>query len=231
MTDYKRKYASCPVYREGDMMLFTKSKAERYGIAQANKLFCIVCSKSKFSPLWIEDEQALQDAIPKNAEVVYAIPHQHIWRKVLFFSKNYRHKDLHSQIIRILSQELPLPIEEIRFDYQIQNMPNGIRLSLFALRNTFHTIFRSKQTIWDCELHCITRALLHQNNQSIENIEQFCFPLNQQYFYFQNDGIHFSSNLPAEKELLKNLEEIPVNKQSLYLSALGASLWNGTASI
>lgn len=212
-------------------MLFAKPTIKRYGIAQNGKLFCLLCREPDLSVQWFEDEQALLSALPAKAEIVYSLPHQHIWRKVLFLNEQYRKRDLHPQILRILSQELPLSIEEIRFDYHIQKIPSGIRLALFAIRNTFSTVLQSEKTIWDCELHCIARALLHLNQQSIENIEQFYFPFNGQFFNFQTDGVHFCSTAEPEKVLSADQLEIPADKQSLYLSALGASLWNGTASI
>lgn len=213
-------------------MLFAKSTPQRYGIASNGTHFCAVCFQNNALQVqWFDNEQQLIAAIPPTAEIVYSISHQHIWRKVLFLAKQYHNKNLLPQIIQILKQELPLAIEEVYFDYHIQHLTNGIRLSLFALRKNFAVPLQSRQTIWDCELHCIARALLHLNQQSFENIELFYFPLKTQFFHFQNDGVHFCSTADPAKSLTAHLPEIPNEQQSLYLSALGASLWNGTESI
>lgn len=213
-------------------MLFSKSALPRYGIAFDGKNYCsIYRQNNNFQVQWFSDESSLLSSIPVNSEIVYAIPHQHIWRKVLFLSEQYPQKDLLPKIIQILKQELPLPLEEVYFDYQTQKLQNGIRLAVFALRSTFNTPFQSQQAIWDCELHCTARALLQLNNQSVKDIELFYFPFNNQFFNFQTDGIHFSPDIPQEKQLTMELADIPNEKKQLYLNALGASLWNGTASI
>lgn len=213
-------------------MLFVKSALPRYGIASDGDHYCAIYRQGlEFKEQWFTDEASCLATIPTNSELIYAIPHQHIWRKILFLGEQYRQKDLLPQIIQILKQELPLPVEELSFDYQIQNLHNGVRLALFALRNTFSSALQSKQAIWDCELHCIARALLHLNHHPIEDIEQFYFPFNEQFFYFQTDGLHFSSKALSEKILSAETFEVTGNKKQLYLRALGASLWNGKASI
>lgn len=203
----------------------------QYGIAHNETNYC--CANSSHIA-WFKEEKQLLAYLPHQARIIYALPHQHIWRKI-FFLPHQNKQNLHAKILRLLEQELPLNLTEIYFDYYIQNTPQNLRVALFALRKNYSiqlALNLSNEVIFDCELHCITRALLHLNQQPLENIEQFYFPYEQGYFSLQPSGMQFDTTLPEQSQLLQLTDsQYSKDEQQLYLKALGASLWNGLASI
>ncbi|AHG87015.1 hypothetical protein V5G99_06110 [Bibersteinia trehalosi] len=209
-------------------MCFRSSmQTTQYGIAlNENCSCCVTPSLTQ----WFETQHQLAEFLPIKCRVIYALPHQHIWRKI-FFLPHLNKQNLHAKIVRLLKQELPLSLEEICFDYYIQPIAQSLRIALFALRKNYHTqlpLILSKDVIFDCELHCIARALLYLNQQDSAQIEQFYFPFEQQFFTLQNSGVQFYTTLPEQSQLLTFVNNsYRKDEQMLYLKALGASLWNG----
>lgn len=166
----------------------------------------------------------------------YALPYQHIWRKVCFFPTTYTPYQCHKRIIQLLRESLPISLSMLNFSYQTQITEQAIRISLFALRKGYSLPFHSQiQIKLDCELHCLARALHFLHQCPAEPDITYLYSFKDKFFAFENDGIHFYPNIPTDKayQLLSHemLAEKGNTQSHLYLTALGASLWNGKALI
>lgn len=205
-----------------------------YGISENAQYRCVVARQQDQSQLyWQASNTSLPESIRQSRNLIYALPHHTIWRKVLFFPANTAPTLVYAQIIRFLKQQLPLPLEEVCFDYHIQQVEQRQRVTLFVLRQQ---VFRAKsippQAILDCEWHCHIRAYHHLLTLPMQSIATYCYPFQQQFLTWENDGIQSHLTPPPAKTLLYlppiSLSE-PLVDMPLYLAALGASLWNGSA--
>ncbi|MDG6881972.1 Uncharacterised protein [Phocoenobacter uteri] len=186
---------------------------------------------------------------------IYAINDRFIWRKYLFFPANYSTEMLYRQMITLLKQELPIAIEDIYFDYQILLQPenNLKKVILYALKKDCQQFENKDKTIiLDSEIYCYKRGLTHlfkldENLNEAENgyvFQDQIIQFKQQEFCqtaIENSEqisdckrLYFFENLqkiPKIKEceliLLPSLDEKTIRDPYLYLTALGATLWNG----
>lgn len=113
-----------------------------YGISENAQYRCVVARQQDQSQLyWQASNTSLPESIRQSRNLIYALPHHTIWRKVLFFPANTAPTLVYAQIIRFLKQQLPLPLEEVCFDYHIQQVEQRQRVTLFVLRQQ---VFRAK---------------------------------------------------------------------------------------
>ncbi|KAE9540422.1 hypothetical protein A1D26_01685 [Ursidibacter maritimus] len=143
--------------------------------------------------------------------IVYPIPADYIWQKILYFPSYLNPQQQYKQAIQILKQELPIPLTEVYFDIQssLDTKSNRIKTTIYVLKKSYGEPFLGKSNvILDNELFCYVRGIAALNETDQEHLSEL-----------QNKDI----------EQLSFPENILDKK--LYLIALGASLWNGKVSI
>lgn len=217
------------------MFFYNKSPQLQYGFSENEHLVCLVNIEQQTPHIqWIEKPCDVH-ALCRHHRIVYPLPHHFIWRKVLFFPQQYSRQMCHRQIIQHLQQALPLPLADLHFDYQIQPLANHWRITLFALRRSLtHNLYLNKNSVIDCECHCLIRALHFLHQLPMAEIAGYCYPFGEKFLQFKAEGMKISETRPPDAELLDLTglslsNEIP--NPHLYLLALGAALWNGTVSI
>ena len=70
---------------------------------------------------------------------ITAIMPHHIWQKTLILPHNLTPLECEQQCHFTLSNELPLPLEEIWYDYAATPLKQGFRLEIFAIRQQIAT--------------------------------------------------------------------------------------------
>ncbi|WP_265410928.1 type IV pilus biogenesis protein PilM [Actinobacillus pleuropneumoniae] len=166
----------------------------------------------------------------KNPVFIRSVPFQYIWRKYLFLPINYDQAMIYRQILQVLRQELPLAIEEVYFDYQCFPLPNDnlVRVIIYALRKNYaDSLFIQPNTILDCELYCFVRGFNYLSSSELAQQDRI-YALENKTFKLTPKGVEFNTDLTQANCHLKQLE-LPdsITDPVLYLTALGASLWNG----
>lgn len=230
LADYKRKPPKKPfkfclpkpislpqIRKMHKFALFRHSRSPKIpqiGISENADWRCFVWQANQQpESFWQQANEPLQAGLRQlqavgflqNFAIIRPVPAHYIWRKTVALPFISQPHFIYKQVIAILKQELPLPLEQVYFDFTAEAIPEQqlIKISLFALRKTFAEQFMtSHSTILDCENHCYARACDYLQLKPPEPID-----FNQ---------FHFSP------EIVDN---------ALYLSALGACLWNGTISI
>lgn len=167
---------------------------------------------------------------PKNSTFVRSVPFQYIWRKYLFLPLSYNQTMIYSQILQVLRQELPLALEDVYFDYQSFPLPNDglVRVLIYALRRNYaDSLLLQTDTILDCELYCFARGFNHLFAFELAQ-EDRIYALENKTFRLTAKALEFNSDLTLANCNLSHLE-LPesIKDPFLYLTALGACLWNG----
>ncbi|WGE86763.1 pilus assembly protein PilM [Actinobacillus equuli subsp. haemolyticus] len=167
---------------------------------------------------------------PENSTFVRSIPFQYIWRKYLFLPLSYSQTMIYRQIVQVLCRELPIALEEVYFDYQLFPLPNDglVRVLVYALRRNYaDLLLLQTDTILDCELYCFVRGFNYLSNSTLAQ-EDKVYTLENKTFRLTAKALEFSSDLTQANCDLSHLELPGSTKDPfLYVTALGASLWNG----
>lgn len=172
---------------------------------------------------------------PEKFTLIRAIPHHYIWRKKIVVpleqglnakQKKQNETRHHKQRIQILRNELPIALEEVYFDtvVEINNAKNSQSIALYALRKQYaDPLLISKTTILDCESHCYARAIQHLTENYADYVHQF----NDLSLNITEKSIEILHEETQRKHFDLNMLSLPDNlwDKSLYLTALGASLW------
>lgn len=217
-------------------------KAITLGLSEDDEHYCLVKKEAeKFTVLWQQKPCELVSFIDmikpiESFRLIRPVSHQYIWRKTVFLPNTLNQIQLHQQIVQILKNEQPLAIELLNFSYQQfpSSNPSLNKIIIYALRKSYAENLQQIPCILDCELHCYMRAISHLKN--LPETDEFpCFSFQQKTVQFTETGIQF---LPETTENCIRLEEIETTEteltdtqKHLYFLALGASLWNGKASI
>lgn len=197
----------------------------------------------------------------QNAKVIYSISDQFIWRKYVFFPIHYTKNMIYRQIIELLKQELPISLENIYFDYQVtkEEQKAVYKVILYALiKNQEIKKIINQVTILDSEYFCYLRGihyLAEQQGYDLVNIEEHGFIFNTKLIQIKptelcvTDLVKFSQELECKRFVLlkkrqifdfiagKEKIELTVDSEKemvnsyLYVTALGATLWNGKGLI
>ncbi|WP_053067690.1 hypothetical protein [Muribacter muris] len=214
------------------------------GISENNNYLCCVSFKNNQPQVhWLAKSasipslfEIIQTAFGLSAfRLVYATPYPFIWRKYLFFPAHYSQKMIYRQIVHYFNQTLPLGLENVYFDYQIKPFSenDAIRVILYAIKKTYvdEIVLNDKQVL-DCELFCFIRGLHYLNNDPLDDISAYCYPIQGRYIHFKFDELKVYQNLP-ENITVYPMENVAFTEDilepTLYLKALGASLWTGRA--
>lgn len=167
---------------------------------------------------------------PPNATFVHSVPYQYIWRKYLFLPISYSHIMIYRQLLQVLRKELPIAIEDVYFDYQLFPLPNDglVRVIVYALRRNYaNSLLMQSDTILDCELYCFVRGFNSLSTSALAQEERI-YALGEKAFRLSPQAIEFSQDLTQVNCHVNQLElNTSVKDPFLYLTALGASLWNG----
>lgn len=175
-------------------------------------------------------EMALQQAVRsgKNFTIIRPLPHQYLWRKTVYLPELHNPQLIYKQVIQILTQELPLPLNEVYFDFQVEQKRQAqlTQIRLFAVRKHFADQYHFPDaTILDCELHCYWRGLAYLFPDLTHN----ALKIADLIFAFTQKGLCFSAS--ENHEHIIDINQLPFAEKpiqpALYLCALGASLWNG----
>ncbi|MDO4697222.1 MAG: hypothetical protein Q4A60_00855 [Pasteurellaceae bacterium] len=184
------------------------------GIAENSHYRCWVWQENNRQTIQWQNKQQAPDLLIQRGLfsatfcIIRPIPQAFIWQKqaTLVLSEN---ETLYKQILQILHQELPIALADVYFDYhtQIQLEQNLVQVALYAVRKDYaNGLLLPCPTILDCENHC-----------------------------YQRGFAYLLPDMPANETGLdvNQIDEdlFPDNTQdkSLYITALGASLWNGKA--
>lgn len=69
-----------------------------------------------------------------NYKFITAIMPQHIWQKSLILPQNLNTLECEQQCHFTLTHELPIPLDEVWYDYTAKPLKQGFRLDIFAIR-------------------------------------------------------------------------------------------------
>lgn len=99
----------------------------------------------------------------KSIKFITAITPQHTWVKTLLLPQHLSDAECEAQCRFLLSQELPIPIEEVWFDYQSEQITQGFKLTLFAIKKHIATDYLNTYSpfpiqVLDCCINSIIRA-------------------------------------------------------------------------
>lgn len=170
---------------------------------------------------------------PFDYQLVQAISYQHIWRKSLILPDLTSSLKIEQQAIQILKQSLPLDLSEITFDYQVTPLEGNqlYQMKLYALRK--NEMWEGK-AILDCELHCLLRAIVYLSEITQEDTEKYCYQFQDKFIQYKDQQLTIEKQNLTDKPVF-DVETLSQTNDILhfypYLIALGASLWNGKASI
>lgn len=166
-------------------------------------------------------------------QLIQAIPNQHIWRKSLILPDLNSSLKIEQQAIQILKQSLPLDLSEIAFDYQVTPLESNhlYQMKLYALRKSE---MWEDNAILDCELHCLLRGIAYLSEIVGEDIDKYCYQFQDKFIQYKDQQLtiekqNLTDNPVFNVETLSQSNDIPHFYP--YLITLGASLWNGKASI
>ncbi|WP_150539141.1 pilus assembly protein PilM [Actinobacillus vicugnae] len=224
-------------------LLKKSQKPYLVGMSENQHYRCfVVANKQTNSPeaYWqpkeVQSEFSLPQAVefPANFTLVRTIPFQYIWRKYLFLPISYHQDFIYRQILQVLRQELPLAIEDVNFDYQLFPLPNDgvVKIVVYALRKNYaNSLLVSPNTILDCELYCFIRGFNTLFDSDLAQ-QQRIYALQDKTVQLTLKSIELGNDITQANCCITQLD-LPdsIKDPFLYITALGASLWNGKESI
>lgn len=189
--------------------------------------------------LWLEKPQtnqqllAYSDTISNNYRIIRPIPHQSIWRKVIYMPEHYTEAQIGLQAIATIKENIPLDLKEIFCDYEVEPVPEkkAYKVSLFAARRDLSEKYAiTPDTVLDCELHCFFRGY-HQLNptasKDFANNRYYCRGVE---FQLLPSGIEITPrDKPSEGcltvEDITFPEVFQIKEKEAFVLAIGAVIW------
>lgn len=199
----------------------------QYGLSENNDHYCLVHIENgepsvRFQPKPFE----IKALLPTKTQLVVAQPAHTIWRKTVFLPDNLPTHTVHQQIIQLLQQSLPIPLENLQFDYHIQPLDQALKITVFALRKQEVIPASDVCPMIDCQWHCISRALLFLHHIPFEHYAEYSYHIDEHYLYLEHDEWRISKTAPEHLPCLENpTSDTEILDLTLYLNALGAALW------
>lgn len=200
------------------------SQKIQYGVGESSVHVCLIrLEQGEPVVSWHAKPCEISDLLPKHSLAVCPLLSHTIWRKTVFLPKQTPQNAIYPQIIRLLQQSLPLPLDKLQFDYDIRPLDQAWKITVFARRKDETAPPSNDCRILDCEWHCTARALLFLNNIPFEEAENYHYPIGEKYLCFHNDEWQLTDT-PSEQTVCLNYVADSPNPD-LYLKTLGAALW------
>lgn len=210
-------------------MTFFSDKNRRipYGLSENTTHYCLVhIENGEPIALFQSKPYDINALWPAQAQLIVAQPAHTIWRKTIFLPDTLPKYAVHQQIIQLLQQSLPIPIENLQFDYQIQPLDQALKVSVFALRKQEIVPPPDFSPIIDCQRHCISRALLFLHHIPFEDYDKYSYRIDEHYLYLEHNEWRISHTPLEHLSCLENPNRDPAIPDPVcYLHALGAALW------
>lgn len=220
-------------------LLRRKKHYKQIGISENATLRCIAWIQDEQPQVfWQKKEDDLFEFVEqhigpkKQISAVLPIPPQYIWRKVCYLPFIEQNHLLYKQIIDILKKELPIDLDRTYFDYKVERQAeyNRVVVSLFVLRREYaDTLFTPYNTIMDCQLNCYMRGFKQLNPAITNELKENSYQVEDLSFQFEQGNLEL--NPEKLREPVYKITDLAfpeeVLDRSLYLCAIGASLWNG----
>ncbi|WP_303818423.1 hypothetical protein [Actinobacillus minor] len=220
--------------------LFLNKKSSiplKVGIAENNEYCCLVhFQHGQEHVIWQKKPIDLTTFIKQQfqphtlSHLIRPIPYQYIWRKYYVTANTHSQTAQHKQVLQMIKQELPIPLEEMYFDFTTTEIPNQNvkRISIYALRKAFaDPLIVNKQTVLDCELHCWQRGIHALLNNEQQNQKMFNYVYQNKAFTFKENELIFCPEMPEDAISLDSLcLPSEVIYPEIYVLALGAALWH-----
>lgn len=189
--------------------------------------------------VWMDKPQTNQQLleyaqmVSDNYRIIRPIPHQAIWRKVIYVPKHFTPAQIGVKALATIQENLPIGLKEVFCDYETEYVPQkkAYKVSLFATRrDTAAKYAVTPDTVLDCELHCFFRGYHALNREAdIDN------PNNRYYcrgveFQITRDGFEITPKAqPSEGcftvEDIVFPEDFEVREKEAFVLAFGAMLW------
>lgn len=209
----------------------------KVGIAENNEYYCLVhFQDGQEHVIWQKKPIDLEVLIKQHfqssvlSHLIRPIPYQYIWRKHYVTANTHSQTAQHKQVLQMIKQELPIPLEEMYFDFTTTEIPNQNvkRVSIYALRKAFaDPLIINKQTVLDCELHCWQRGIHSLLNNEQQPPKMFNYVYQNKAFTFKENKLIFCPEIPEDAISLENLcLPSEVIHPEIYVLALGAALWH-----
>ena len=209
----------------------------KVGIAENNEYCCLVhFQDGQEHVIWQKKPIDLEVLIKQHfqssvlSHLIRPIPYQYIWRKHYVTANTHSQTTQHKQVLQMIKQELPIPLEEMYFDFTTTEIPNQSvkRVSIYALRKAFaDPLIINKQTVLDCELHCWQRGIHSLLNNEQQTPKMFNYVYQNKAFTFKENELIFCPEIPEDAISLENLcLPSEVIHPEIYVLALGAALWH-----
>ncbi|MCW9719033.1 competence protein ComA [Avibacterium sp. 21-599] len=148
----------------------------------------------------------------KTMRFITAISPQYTWIQTLLLPQILTAAECEQQCRFLFSQALPLPIEEIWFDYQLETLKQGVKLSIVAIKKQTALDYLNAYAplpiqVLDCCIHAIIRAFHYLTGIGTESQVLFLYQDEQYTFAIQPNAPamqfmqHIDKNLPALAEM------------------------------
>lgn len=212
------------------------TKKVRFGLSENERFFCLIKLHEKEIVVeWLTKPCNICDtSITSETVIVRPVPFHYIWRKYLFFPLEYSEQTVYRRIIRILRQELPLPLEDVYFDYVVQPLieEGVLRVIVHVLRKSYaDPLSMNKNTVLDCEIYCFARGFEYLRTDKKTEASFDTYTVKGKSFRFTLSALEINGGENIREDF--SCLNLPQNVLDpyLYVTALGACLWNGKASI
>ncbi len=228
----------------GEKLSKSKCQPVQYGLSENDELYCLVKNaQGELSTFWFRKSHgSLADFLAQPGQysskftLIRPVAYPNIWRKYTVIP-NGDEQAVYRQVIQILTDELPVPVSELYFDYQteLDRSQNKLELAIFAMvKKVSDEMIINPNTYLDCEIYCYLRGVSHLLNTPKEHLNQHIYTVKNQIVEVKKSGLFISPKSPHSAQPTMDLENIAfdssVLNRELFIVALGASLWNGKTS-
>lgn len=228
----------------GEKLSKRKFQPVQYGLSENDELYCLVKNaQGELSTFWYHKSQGtLTDFLAQPGQyfprftLIRPVAYPNIWRKYTVIP-NGDEQAVYRHVIQILTDELPVPVSELYFDYQTELDPsqNKLELAIFAMvKKVSAAMLINQNTYLDCEIYCYLRGVSHLLNTPKKHLNQHIYTVKDQMIEVKKSGVVVSPKLPDSTKPTIDLDNIEfdtsVLNRELFIVALGASLWNGKTS-
>lgn len=201
-----------------------------WGLSENDDFYCLVRSPHCggnidpiIQPKSVEVAEWLDEMRDENRHnIMRCVPFDYVWRN--YFTLPCRsHAEMHREIVEIIKRELPIPIDDVIFDYSYQNSYDNrhYHVAVYAIRKNLADELQCLPSMTlGCQFFAMFRAYRYFIPGSCWHERVIC--QNRQMTLTLNGLI--TEPIPEGETYPFNVPYPEVDPQ-LYLSALGSSLW------